>query len=249
MITKIKQKNNVYYGNNYMCGKKISEKKHLATIELVNIPLSNMLAYLPNLSQKKCSKLEKIIKLNIPNLHIINGDSVRGESLSHKRNKSYIRCMKDYGIEQIIDLKTSDYSDSFKHAVESNGLRYYHFPLDSDKQDVREIIEYLPNLFSVINKGNYYIACAQGLHRTDIALATNYLFNKNAGEQPPILYGHITKKGIRCEDIFKRTNSIFRTLTSEDRKRLGLSDYDDKLYKAKKNKLIEYNKSYINNCI
>ncbi len=250
MIVKINQKNNTYFKNNLASNNKKDKRKCEPTLlQLGHLPLINMIGYLPNMVQSPTDKIKNIEELNIPNLHIINGNSVRGESLSHKRNKPYIKSMAEYGIERVIDLKTSDHSDSFQYLVESNGLEYYHFPIDSDKKDVREIIDCLPKLFETINKGNFYIACAQGLHRTDIALTINYLFNTKANEEPPILYGHVSKNGVRYEDIFKRTNNIFKSLTEEDRKILGLVDFDEEAYKAKKSMLMKANNKYSEECL
>lgn len=184
---------------------------------------------------------EKLKNLGIPNLQFIENNSVRGESLAHKRNIGYLSEIKASGIEQIIDLKTSDYSNKFKNKVESNGMTYFHFPIDAEKTPTRYIIEQLPAFFEKINKGKFYIACAQGLHRTDIALSINYLFNKDAGDIPPILYGHRRQNGLRCDDIFKRCNNIFASLTSSDREKLGLTEYTVEDYKKRKRKLMLFN--------
>ena len=53
--------------------------------------------------------------VTIPNLQIINSVNLRGESLSHKRNIAFLPRIKKLGIKRIIDLKTSDYSEKFKH--------------------------------------------------------------------------------------------------------------------------------------
>lgn len=202
-------------------------------------------SYCPNISFKSSKKpiSKEILNLNIPNLRFINDNCVRGESLSSKRNKHKLEVLKNFGLEQVIDLRTSDHSDKFRDYVEHNGVKYSHFPIDAEVMSTREIIDFLPDFFNAINKGNFYIACAQGLHRTDIALAINYLFNEKA-EEPPILYGHQTTKGVRVDDIFQRTNAIFKNLNEEDRNKLNLNDYDETAYKDKKTKLMEINNIY-----
>ena len=181
-----------------------------------------------------------IDKLNIPNLHILSNFSVRGESLSNKNNKRFIPLVKRYGIEQIIDLKTTDYSENFEKLIRTAKMDYHHYPIDSSTISSREIINILPDFFEQINKGHFYIACAQGKHRTDIALAINYVFNPKSAN-PPILYGHKTKNGLRIDDIAKRLNSIFKELTEEDKLKLGHLNFDEKAFKTRKKMLIEYN--------
>lgn len=211
------------------------------------IPAFNIYSFIPNIhfkGNKPTFDETGIKKLDIPNIHITNQNGVRGESLSHKRNRKFIPLMKQLGINQIIDLKTSDYSKDFKYLAQKNGLSYIHFPMDSENLTDREIIDKLPEFFQAINKGSFYIACAQGLHRTDIALSINYFFNKDANQEPPILYGHQLENNVRYNDIFRRTNSIFKSLTDEDRKKLGLELLDEKTYKEKKSKLIDANNQY-----
>ena len=189
------------------------------------------------------------VKVDIPNFHSVNGKGLRGESLSIKRNSKFLPLLHDLGIKHIIDLKTSDFSKNFQANVEKNSMTYSHFPIDSEKTSDREIINNLPELFEIINNGDFYIACAQGLHRTDIALAINYIFNKDAIENPPILYGHLEKSSVRVSDIFRRTNSIFKSLTGEDRKKLGLENFDENKYKAKKKELMEFNNHFISSSV
>ncbi len=181
------------------------------------------------------------LKANIPNLHSVNGKGLRGESLSIKRNLKYIPVLKDLGIRHVIDLKTSDFSKNFQHYIEKNSMTYSHFPIDSEKTPDKQIIDILPEFFKIINDGSFYIACAQGLHRTDIALSVNYIFNKDEKAKPPVLYGHIEESSVRFSDIFRRTNSIYKNLTYEDKKKLGLETFDDYEYKLKKKELIDFN--------
>ena len=95
-----------------------------------------------------------IDKLNIPNLHILSNFSVRGESLSNKNNKRFIPLVKRYGIEQIIDLKTTDYSENFEKLIRTAKMDYHHYPIDSSTISSREIINILPDFFEQIN--NYH---------------------------------------------------------------------------------------------
>ena len=101
-------------------------------------------------------------------------------------------------------------------------------------------------MFEAINNGNFYIHCAQGLHRTDIALALNYVFNPEA-DNPPVLPGHYRNGEFKFEDISRRLNSVKNALTEEDMRKIGLKIEDfDKTFKNRKKELIEYNKKVFN---
>lgn len=180
--------------------------------------------------------------VTIPNLQVINSINLRGESLSHKRNIAFLPRIKNLGIKRIIDLKTSDHSEKFKQKVIDLGMEYLHFPVDSCGISDDKILEDLPLFFKAMDEGNYYIACAQGLHRTDIALSINYLFNKNT-KTPPVLYGHIQKDKVRYDDIFKRTNSLLAKIKKDlsQNPNSHFYNFDEEIYKAKKKKLMELN--------
>ncbi len=241
MITPISTSKNIYIKN--ISNKEVPPKKEITN----NTENSEKICYYyPLLSfrgEKKKSSYDSL-KISIPNLHCVNGRGLRGESLLTKRNICFLPSVKQAGIKSIIDLKTVDYTPKYTEQLEKNSLKYFHFPIDASNIEDREIIDNMSEFFKIINKGDFYIACAQGLHRTDIALALNYIFNKDE-TNPPVLYGHLEKSNVRCCDIFKRTNSIFKNLTEDDRKKLGLENFDEKQYKLKKKKLIDYNYSLI----
>jgi|GEM_PF-1579430 len=176
----------------------------------------------------------------IRNFNKLGEHSARGETLSSRRNLGRIPLIKKMGIEDVIDLRETHVSEKYPQLCEENGLNYYNIPMDSERVPTDEIIKNLPLLFELINKNRFYIACAQGLHRTDIALALNYIFNPKCTE-PPILIGHIREGGIKSADIFRRANSIKSSMTAEDMERLGLDKNFDEIFQARKKELIRYN--------
>lgn len=225
----------IYSGNNGLTCDKINNSSDNITFLLDNDRNKEILESDGN------NKIYEILKSNIPNFYFLPNNSARGESLSHKNNKNMLPIIKACGIERIIDLKTTDFNSNFEDLVTKNNMCYYHFPIDSYTTSTKEIIKNLPAFFEQINKGHYYIACAQGLHRTDIAMSINYVFNPKASHIPPILYGHRNKKGLRMDDIAKRLNSIYKELSDEDKIRLGYKNFDEKIFKAKKKMLFQYN--------
>lgn len=158
-------------------------------------------------------------KLHIPNMRIMNNNSMRGETLSSKGNRWAIKAIKKCGIESVIDLREKYTSSSYKDLCLREGLKYYSFPIDSHEVPDEKIIQNFPLMFNVLNQGRYYIACAQGLHRTDIALALNYVFNPDTKEIP-VMAGHYQDK-MEIDDVKRRINSIYKKIKDADLENLG----------------------------
>ena len=189
--------------------------------------------------------IEQLKSLNIPNMQIIENDCVRGESLSSKKNRRFIHPVKESGVEQIVDLREKYSSLSYQDICDKQGLLYHHIPIDSSSVDDREIISKLPELFNALTAGKTYIACAQGLHRTDIALALNYIFNPIKPKTPPIMYGHFRDFGFKTDDISRRINSIKKEITLEDIEKLGWEkEIFDLETNTRKKELFDFNSDY-----
>lgn len=182
-------------------------------------------------------------QLNIPNLRFIDNNCIRGESLSSKKNRKFLTPVSKYGIKSIIDLRDKYTSLNFGDMCANASLNYYHIPIDANSVDNRKIINQLPLLFKILDEGNTYIACAQGLHRTDIALAINYVFNPELQETPPVMHGHFRDKQFKFEDIFQRLNLIKKEANLEDIRAFGWTSYEDfdKAFSERKNKIKEFN--------
>lgn len=219
---------------------------------IANCPdVSNTLKKLPqdadfykkynNLQVDSAKLFKKIKELNIPNLQQINDKGFRGESLSAEKNQKFLKQIKNYGINTIIDLRTADYTEKYSKRCQELGFKFYHIPIDSKIVSDREIINSLPILFERMEKGNFYIACAQGKHRTDIAIALNYLFNPKYKGEPPVMYGHVENGKMRIQDIFTRANSIYKELTTEDKAMLGWNKEFEEGFKQRKINLREFN--------
>ena len=215
------------------------------------LEISNTLKHMPqcgdfykkynNLKINNSNYFNKIKELNIPNLKQIDNNGFRGESLSAGRNAKYLKQIKKCGIDTIIDLRTADYNKKYDKKCKFLGFNYFHIPIDSKTVSNREIINNLPILFERLEKGNFYIACAQGKHRTDIAIALNYLFNPKYKGKPPVMYGHVENGKMRIQDIFTRANSIYKELTPQDKTMLGWNKEFDKSFKQRKINLREFN--------
>lgn len=175
-----------------------------------------------------------LVNLKIDNLHSTINGGYRGCSLSSKRNSWALPKFFEAGITTIIDLRTADHTDRFRGQCEEAGFEYYHFPLDSKNTPTEDIVAFLPELIGVIDRGHFYIACAMGLHRTDIALSLYYLFNPNQETPIPELVGHKLENGeLKYEDIFRRANAVFKAI--------GIDSYKAEFTERKK-RLIQHNK-------
>ncbi len=192
--------------------------------------------------QNQIINFSSLKNLRIPNLEIVYNRGVRGETLSASRNTRFLPIIKKYGVDTVIDLRSSDYTKNFKDKCENNGLKYFHIPIDKAQVSDREILDKLPEFFELIKQGKFYIACAQGLHRTDIALAIYYVFNPNE-KVPLVMSGHTEKHITEMADINRRLNSLYRAMTPEDKERLEWPANYDKEFVRKKHILKTYSES------
>lgn len=120
---------------------------------------------------------EKLKHLQIADFAPVYGNGVGDRTFSGCGNVKLLHAIRDAGIKVVIDLRTQDHTNRFEQDVVEAGLEYFHIPIDKNGTDVHEIISALPELFNWLDKGYYYMACAMGLHRTDIALALYYVFH------------------------------------------------------------------------
>ena len=155
--------------------------------------------------------------------------------------------VRDAGVKVIIDLRTADHTDRYDRNVAEAGLEYYSLPIDSKNTDVHQIIGSLPLLFELMDKGGFYIACAMGRHRTDIAIALYYVMHPSVPfEEVPEMKGHrhVEKKEFRLDDIAARLNSIIKAITPDELAMLGLpADYEAEFLRRKKH-LFDVNRNF-----
>lgn len=173
--------------------------------------------------------------LPITDLAPVFTTGVRGRTMSASSCSWLLPKVRELGVKTIIDLRTADHTDKFERKVIDAGLAYYHIAIDGMHTDASEIIASLPDFFSRLDEGNYYMACAMGLHRTDIAIALYYVFHPVVPfDCVPELRGHRKNGVLRCDDIARRLNSIMGALTPNDIIRMGLpDDYRDEFNRRK----------------
>lgn len=159
-----------------------------------------------------------ILTSGIENIDLIyNG--VRGTTLSSRRNMRYWERIVESGVKVVIELRKNDHSDRLCKMCERYNIRYFSFPLDAYEIPDMEIAFNLQEFFEIIDGGDFYIACAMGLHRTDLALSTYWVFHgADIGLEPPLLKGHIEDGKIVLNRIhnkvFRRLNSLYSYLSN-----------------------------------
>lgn len=179
----------------------------------------------------------RLLALPIADLAPVFDNGVRGRTMSSSSCSWLLPKVREAGVKTVIDLRTADHTDKFCKKVHDAGLAYRHIAIDSKNTDVREIIASLFDFFAWLDEGDFYIACAMGLHRTDIALSIYYVFHPSVPyDCVPELRGHRKQGTLRCDAIARRLNSIMNALTPEDLIRLDLSDdYRNEFIRRKKN--------------
>ncbi len=163
---------------------------------------------------------ELILNSNIQNIAIAYG-GVRGTTLSSRHNMRYWQRVVDSGVRTIIELRDADHSDRLCKMCEMYGIRYFAFPLDSHSVPNEVISSRLQEFFELVDNGDFYIACAMGLHRTDMALSIYWMFHgADNGINPPILRGHIVVGELVLDrlnnKVFRRLNSLYTYLTENN---------------------------------
>jgi len=164
--------------------------------------------------------IDLILSTGIENIDIVYG-GVRGTTLSSRHNMRHWQAVVQSGIKTIVELRDNDHSDRLCQMCEKYGIRYFAFPMDSHSIPDKVIAAKLQEFFSIIDNGNFYIACAMGLHRTDLALTIYWVFHgANNGIRPPFLKGHVVNGEIvesRLHNkIYRRLNSLYTYLSEND---------------------------------
>ena len=151
--------------------------------------------------------------LPIPDLaHAYGG--ARGRTLSSSKQLKYWNKMLEAGVVQIIDLRADYISDFYSELCMRSGIGYFKYPVAYEDVWIAKMVELFPEFCSLIDNGSFYIACAMGLHRTDIALCTYWVFYAaDKGIAPPELQGYRKDKGLNPNKIIRVLNAVYKKMT------------------------------------
>ena len=117
----------------------------------------------------------------IPDLRRISPTVVAGPTLETK--PKLLDVLKQNGIETIVDFRGGQ-QPIIENACHQKKFNYFNFNFNHvlpNKKGTNlppeDFVEQLKTFFRVMNKGNAYIGCQYGVHRTNAALLYNYFLN------------------------------------------------------------------------
>lgn len=157
--------------------------------------------------------LETLLALDIPDLAPVYG-GVRGRTLSSPRQRFAWPTVKECGIRTVIDLRADGINTHLSALCEKFGMEYFYYPVDKNTSFIEHTVKLFPLLCEKIDAGNFYIACAMGLHRTDIALCCYWIFHgANKGLPAPEIRGYRMADGHDVDKIMRVVNTFYRYVT------------------------------------
>jgi len=155
--------------------------------------------------------VEKILSTGIPDLAPVYG-GFRGRTLSSTKQLHAWKTMIEAGINQVIDLRADYTSDFYSELCRKSGIAYFHYSVSFE--EVEQMARLFPEFCRLIDNGRFYIACAMGLHRTDIALCTYWMFYAaDKGIAPPEIRGYRKADGHTTGKIMRILNALFKYWT------------------------------------
>ncbi len=157
--------------------------------------------------------VERIMSTGIPDLAQVYG-GFRGRALSSPRQLPAWKMLIKSGVNQIIDLRGDYTSDFYKDLCKESGISYFKYPVAYKDEYIASMVKLFPTFCELIDKGRFYIHCAHGLHRTDIALSTYWVFYAaDKGIAPPPICGYRKDKGLTTLKIMRVLNAVYKYMT------------------------------------
>lgn len=136
-------------------------------------------------------------------------DGYRGRTLSSPRQAKAWPALVASGIRQVIDLRADYTADIYSRLCSHYGVEYFHYPVAEDEESVHSMVVGFDELCRLLDAGKFYISCAMGLHRTDIALCLYWVFHAaNKGYPPPLLKGYVGSTSGRIGKLMRMLNTM-----------------------------------------
>lgn len=162
--------------------------------------------------------LDGILASGIPDIASVYG-GVRGRTLSSPAQGFAWSIVKECGIKTIIDLREDGIYTRMQNLCDKFGMQYFYYPVDKEVTHIKEMVTLFPKFCSLIDEGRFYIACAMGLHRTDIALCAYWVFYAaDKGIAPPAIRGYRKSDGHITDKIMRVLNAMYKDFTERDGK-------------------------------
>lgn len=158
----------------------------------------------------------RLQQTSIPDLAPVYGGA-RGRTMSSRHQAYAWQALIEAGVTTIIDLREKDHTVRLPLLCEQYGLKYFHYPIDIKLETKEQMVELFPEFCRLIDNGDFYIACAMGLHRTDIALCTYWMFHgADKGLIPPEIRGYRKEDGHNTDKILRILNALYLQFTESE---------------------------------
>lgn len=154
--------------------------------------------------------IDRLIQARIPDIYSIYGGA-RGRTMSSRHQLYAWPALVESGVRTVIDLRAADRSDRLPVLCEEYGMRYFHYPVDNAQETISSMVALFPEFCSIIDEGDFYVACAMGLHRTDTALHAYWMFHgADNGIPQPELHGYLQEKRLTTDKMMRILNAFYK---------------------------------------
>jgi hypothetical protein len=172
----------------------------------------------------------RLQQTHIPDLAPVYGGA-RGRTMSSRHQLYAWRALQEAGVSTIIDLRLTDHTDRLPTLCEEYGMQYFHYPVNTSAEAVAQMAELFPQFCQLIDNGDFYIACAMGLHRTDIALCAYWVFyGADKGVEPPMIRGYRKEDGHTLDKLMRILNAMYQAFTNRE----GIAPMTDPEFRQRK---------------
>lgn len=204
------------------------------------------------------AKREAVRDFSIPNLRYLGNFSFSGPTLQG-RPKADFDIFKDFGVSRIVDFR-ADAPDKFGETCRENGFSYFKFPLDTieklsdsdyycrQSKDNNSfevsaaLITMLKKFMDIMKNGHVYAGCQYGIDRTNKGLTINYFLNREQAAPRLLHWEDETQKTVVNRNV-RIVNKIFRHMTPEQKRELGLPESFKDILSKKMPDFIKENRS------
>ena len=213
-----------------------------------------------NLSKKTANIQTIMDMLPAGNRRTVGNTSIAGPTFSNKSMEE-LKALKDAGITDIVDFRaeaTPEFSERCQHL----GFNFTNFPLElmsnfsssnifipngNARTKVSDnFVKNLKNFFEIVNKGNVYMGCKYGVHRTNTGVLLNYLLNPKQYPAPKMLNIDGENKKTLINQTINGVMKIIRRLSPEQRAELQIAnDFEKNIFPKKIGNLLAENRSTI----
>lgn len=125
--------------------------------------------------------------------------------------------LQEAGVTTVIDLREKDKTERLPKLCKQYEMTYFHYSVDVSADAIAQIVERFPQLCELLDAGDFYIPCAMGLHRTDIALSTYWMFHgADRGLPPPEIRDYRLEDGHTTDKLNSVLNAFYIASTEKN---------------------------------